>query len=64
MAIKILIPGKPLSEIIYTASCRSCGCKFSFQREDTKVSGDPRDTTVAVVDCPQSGCGMEVYTSL
>ena len=55
--IKIIEPGTRR-----ITSCEYCGCKFSYEREDIKVSGlysmDQLRTRKSYIECPQ--CGKEI----
>ena len=55
--IKIIEPGtKKIGE------CENCGCKFSYENDDIKVSGphsmDQLQTRKSYIVCPQ--CGKEI----
>ena len=50
--IKIIEPGTRT-----VTSCEYCGCKFSYEKEDIKVSGlypmDQLQTGKSYIECPQ-----------
>ena len=55
--IKIIEPGTRT-----ITKCAECGCKFSYENEDIKVSGpnsmDKLQTRKSYIVCPQ--CGKEI----
>lgn len=59
--MKIIKPGIPKSERVYTAICRECNCEFSFTRGEAHFHSDQRDGDSLTVRCPQTGCGREVW---
>lgn len=55
--IKIIEPGTRT-----VTSCEYCGCRFSYENEDIKVSGlgsiEQLQTRKSYIECPQ--CGKEI----
>lgn len=53
MAIEIIKSGELKEEKQYTATCRSCGCVFRFQRRDAMFKLDQRDGDYLSLPCPE-----------
>lgn len=61
--MKIITPGKLPQEKVYTTTCRNCGCRFEFTRDDARYVSDQRDGDALTVRCPQQGCNTEKWVT-
>lgn len=55
--IKILNPGVVVRKT-QTATCRVCGCVFTYEPSDIKADDQPCSSPYVV--CPETGCGQRV----
>jgi RNase P subunit RPR2 len=51
--MKIIQSGKSKEPKEVTATCRGCGCKFSFAAHEAELVSDQRDGDAYVVECPE-----------
>jgi hypothetical protein len=50
--VRIIKPGKPEAERLFTASCRNCGAQFEFRHHEGEVVRDSRDGDFIRINCP------------
>lgn len=56
MAIEIIKHGEGGTK--YIATCRECGCQFSFQEEDVEQQYFDRNELYVQIHCPECNCNM------
>lgn len=50
--MRIIKPGKPESERLFTGTCRNCGCQVEFKQHEGEVIRDQRDGDYIRLNCP------------